>query len=524
VSSDGASVYIAEGTKEVLGQFSRDGTTGALTAMSPASVPAGKHSYSIAVSPDGQSAYVTNESGENISQYSRATLASAPTVVTGAASAVGRASATLNATVTPNGNAVSNCKLEYGTSTSYESSAPCSPEGSGWSPVAVSATVVTLNAGTTYHYRVVATNSNGTREGADQTFTTLPNPPIAVTGLASPVGQTTATMNASVNPSGGAVSECKLEYGTSTTYESSAPCVPSPGSGSSAVSVSASVSGLSANTTYHFTVVAKNAGGPATGKDQRFTTLPSPPTVVTQVASVVAQTSAMLNATVNPNGGEVSECELEYGTTSSYGSSAACISPPGSGSSAVAVSALAGELTANTTYHFRVLATNTGGSSVGKDQRFTTLPKPPAVVTESAVPPPVAAVLPVPNVKLVSTSIVVSASGVVVVKVTCPAGGSPCTGTLMLRTLNAVSASAASQSAKPKAIILTLATVSYNVPAGQVKTLRLRLSARARNLLSRTRVLKVRATIVAHDTAGAAAHTNQIRITLRAPKIIIRKA
>ena len=43
---------------------------------------------------------------------------------------------------------------------------------------------------------------------------------------------------------------------------------------------------------------------------------------MTDTASSVTQTAATLNATVNPNGGEVSECEFEYGTTTSYGKTA----------------------------------------------------------------------------------------------------------------------------------------------------------------------------------------------------------
>ena len=45
----------------------------------------------------------------------------------------------------------------------------------------------------------------------------------------------------------------------------------------------------------------------------------NPPTVETEAASSITQTAATLNATVNPNGGEVSECKFEYGTTTSYG-------------------------------------------------------------------------------------------------------------------------------------------------------------------------------------------------------------
>ena len=93
----------------------------------------------------------------------------------------------------------------------------------------------------------------------------------------------------------------------------------------------------------------------------------------TQPASSVTQTSATLNATVNPDGGEVSECKFEYGFTASYGTGAPCSSLPGSGESPVVVSAMVARLKANTTYHFRVVATNPNGTSYGEDREFTTL-------------------------------------------------------------------------------------------------------------------------------------------------------
>jgi phosphodiesterase/alkaline phosphatase D-like protein len=309
-----------------------------------------------------------------------------PTVVTKAASSITQTTATLNATVNPNGGSVSSCELEYGPTESYGSSAACSPSpGSGGSPVGVSAAVTGLSANTTYHFRVVATNAGGAGTGSDGAFKTLPNPPTVVTGSGSPVAQTTATLNATVNPNGGEVTSCEFEYGTTETYGKSAPCSSLPGSGSSPVAVSAAVAGLGPNTTYHFRVVATNPGGTSSGADQTFKTLPNAPTVATKAASSIAQTTAMLNATVNPNGGEVSSCKFEYGTSEAYGSSVPCTPlSPGSGTSAVAVSAAVVSLGANTTYHFRVVAANTGGTSSGADQTFKTLPNPPTVVTQAA--------------------------------------------------------------------------------------------------------------------------------------------
>src|SRR5204863_528139 len=196
--------------------------------------------------------------------------------------------------------------------------------------------------------------------------------------------QTAATLNASVNPNGGAVSDCRFEYGTSVFYEASVPCSSLPGSGTSAVAVSAEVEGLAPNTTYHFRIVASNEGGTGTGVDRTLTTLPNAPRVETRAATALASTSATLNASVNPNGATVGKCRFEYGSTSAYGSSVPCASLPGSGTSAVAVSAEVQGLSANTTYHFRIVASNAGGTGAGADQTFTTVSSAPSVVTGTA--------------------------------------------------------------------------------------------------------------------------------------------
>jgi hypothetical protein len=115
---------------------------------------------------------------------------------------------------------------------------------------------------------------SGTVEGPDVTFKTLKvAAPSVETKAAGAVGQTTATLNASVNPRGGPLSTCKFEYSTTTGYGSSAPCATLPGSGSSPVAVSASIAaGLVANTEYHFRITATNAAGTSKGEDLTFKT------------------------------------------------------------------------------------------------------------------------------------------------------------------------------------------------------------------------------------------------------------
>ena len=202
------------------------------------------------------------------------------------------------------------------------------------------------------------------------TFKTLPKPPTVETKAATAITPTSATLNRSVNPNGGEGTECKFEYGTTTSYGSSATCAPSPGSGTSPVAVSASITGLAANTTYHFRISVTNAGGTSTGVDATFTT--NPPTVETRAASGVTTTSAALNGAVNPNGSEVTDCHFEYGTTTSYGSNAACTPSPGK--EPVTVSASVTGLSANTAYHFGLVGTSASGTSQGSDVTFTTPP------------------------------------------------------------------------------------------------------------------------------------------------------
>jgi len=96
------------------------------------------------------------------------------------------------------------------------------------------------------------------------------------------------------------------------------------------------------------------------------------PTVLTGEASSLARTSATLKATVNPNLAAVSACHFEYGTSTLYGSSVPCMSLPEYGEKAVPVWAPVEGLSAGTAYYFRIVATNSGGTSYGAAQTFTT--------------------------------------------------------------------------------------------------------------------------------------------------------
>jgi len=103
-------------------------------------------------------------------------------------------------------------------------------------------------------------------------FRLLSNPPTVATGAASLLTPGSGMVAATVNPHGTEVSECRFEYGTTTSSGSSVPCTALPGSGEGAVAVSASLTGLAAGTTYQFRVVATNAAGAAYGGARTFKT------------------------------------------------------------------------------------------------------------------------------------------------------------------------------------------------------------------------------------------------------------
>ena len=106
---------------------------------------------------------------------------------------------------------------------------------------------------------------------------------------------------------------------------------------------------------------------PAGGQAQ-----PQPPSVTTGSASSITKTSASIAGTVNPNG-LATTYHFDYGKTTAYGSSAPVPeASAGSGSASTPVSVALTGLTASTTYHFRLVATNSTGTTNGGDATFTT--------------------------------------------------------------------------------------------------------------------------------------------------------
>ncbi len=213
-----------------------------------------------------------------------------------------------------------------------------------------------------------------------------PVPPAVTTGAVKDVTQTTATLTGSVDPKGTATTY-HVEYGTSDSYGLST-AEKSAGSASGSTDVEAAVSGLTNATTYHYRVVATNSAGVARGADRTFATAAPPraPAVSTGGTRNTQPTSTTLTGSLDPRGAATT-FHFEYGTSTKYGASTPDQAAAGSGRRTV-TAALTG-LTANTKYHYRLVATNATGTARGGDHSVTTLRAPSGISLDAATPNPV---------------------------------------------------------------------------------------------------------------------------------------
>ncbi len=314
---------------------------------------------------------------------SGATPTDVPAVTTEDASSVTGTSATLNGTVNPNDtDAGADYTFSWGTDTSYSNTPLTGTSAAGTSAQSVSGSLTGLTPGTTYHYQLCATNSLSVSPscGADKTLTTA-DAPVATTGSASSIGQTSATLGGTVNPNGDSTSY-HFEYGTSSGGPYTSTSSASAGSDRSDHAVQVNVTSLLPLTTYYYRLCASNTYGSPCGDEASFTTHSPPPVVTTSAATNVTSTGATLNGSVNPKG-DTTNYTFNWGTTSGNLTNSTTADSAGNGTTAQAVSKAISGLSPTTTYYFQLCATNGSGTSCGAQLSFTT-PDAPTVTTGSA--------------------------------------------------------------------------------------------------------------------------------------------
>jgi hypothetical protein len=239
-----------------------------------------------------------------------------------------------------------------------------------WTAPSTSTSSLTIN----FAGNAVDGNFQDTNDQPNQTSQTFTPalPPTATTNAATGVGTSGATLNGSVNAKNNSTT-VSFEYGTTTSYGSTATATPGTVTGNAATAVSGTLSGLASNTLYHFRVKAVNSIGTTYGSDATFTTLApgSPPTISVQSPTNITNTGAKLNALVNANGASTT-VTCVWGATVSYGNTATVAPSTVTGTTGTSVSATLTGLTKNKLYHYKFSASNSAGTNAGVDSTFTT--------------------------------------------------------------------------------------------------------------------------------------------------------
>ena len=162
------------------------------------------------------------------------------------------------ATITWTTDQTSSSQVEYGLTTSYGSLSPLNSTPVTSHSVPLSG----LTQSTTYHYRVISGNANGTTTSGDYTFATSGPPTIS-----NPQATNITSSSAVITWTTSALADGRVNYGLTSSYGSQA-----TDPNSSTTSHSVSLVGLSPQTTYHYPCVSTNAYGTAQTVDLNFAT------------------------------------------------------------------------------------------------------------------------------------------------------------------------------------------------------------------------------------------------------------
>jgi hypothetical protein len=186
----------------------------------------------LAVDVGSGQAFVADPGAHRVAVFSSVTL---PDVTTEAATAVGPAGATLHGTINAAGGAEARCKFEITTAESFKNEGftgaievPCAPAGpfTGNTGEAVLGEVSSLNAGTSYRFRLVGTNDLGSypeQSSSSGAVSLRTEGPVILSSEVSRITARGAMINTVIEPQGAEATSFHVEYGPTTDYGSFAP-------------------------------------------------------------------------------------------------------------------------------------------------------------------------------------------------------------------------------------------------------------------------------------------------------------
>ncbi|HTT95746.1 MAG TPA: hypothetical protein VMF55_13820 [Solirubrobacterales bacterium] len=187
---------------------------------------------------------------------------------------------TAHGTVDPKSTPVTRCTFQYGPTTTYGEEVPClnvagERVGTVAHPITTSTAVhgalTGLASGSVAHFRLRVANADSEFLSSEDGELTTKVLATVVTAAAGEITAESATLQASVNPHGLAISSCTFEYGTDASYGQGIPCNPSSiPPGTATVPVTAQLTGLSPDVTYHFRAVLTDANGTFESPDHTF--------------------------------------------------------------------------------------------------------------------------------------------------------------------------------------------------------------------------------------------------------------
>lgn len=202
------------------------------------------------------------------------------------------------------------------------------------------------------------------------------------TSPASSIQTRAATVSGTVTSTGGDVPELMVYYGPTDGGTNSAAWAQRSFVGLTTGAFAQTITGLTPNTAYYFSVAAVNSAGAAWATPSKpFTTAAASFATITNLSAAnITANSALLSGQVLANGGDAPNVTLFYGTSNGGNNPAAWSQSLSLGMQVGRVAQVVSGLLPDTTYYFSSVATNAAGARWGTPVQIfaTPLTNPPA--------------------------------------------------------------------------------------------------------------------------------------------------